>query len=322
MNIAIIGCGVYSMAMAKRLSKVKDNTIKVWAEDNKKVKEFKDTRKVKSIFKDEVFNDNITISNSYEEVMKDSQIVFLMTSANFMKITLDNIKPFYKRNMKVIVGTKGFDLENKKFFSKMIKKTLKTRNIAIIAGPSFAIDILNDEILALTVATRKSKIFKALNEIYKDTDTKLERNWDLIGVQLSSVLKNIYAIGSGIFMGLGHSEAANAVYLNKVLNEINKILYILNCDCYTILSLATHADMIMTCSDSKSRNYTYGYKLATNKGAAARFLKSNTVEGYAVLQGMYEMLKQKKIKAPLLYTIHDIVFENMDKKELEKELLK
>ncbi|MBE6160722.1 MAG: hypothetical protein E7158_00675 [Firmicutes bacterium] len=322
MNIAIIGCGVYSMAMAKRLSKVKDNTIKVWTEDEKKVKEFKDTNKVKSIFKDEIFNKNISISNNYKDVLKDADIIFLMTSANFLKSTLKEIKPFYSKKAGIIIGTKGIELETGKFFSKIVKKGLKTNNIGVIAGPSFAIDILNDEILALTVATRKGKLFKKLNNIYRETNTKLERSRDLVGVQLSSVLKNIYAIGSGIYSGMGHSESTTAIYLNKVIKEISEILYMFDCSEFTLLSLATHADMIMTCSDSKSRNYTYGTKIAKSKKEADKFLKNNTVEGYTVLETIYNLLKKKKIKAPLLYIIHDIVFANMDKKEIEKELLK
>ena len=323
MNIAIIGCGVYSMAMAKRLSKNSDNIIKVWTEDPKKVTEYKKTHQIKSIFKDEVYKNNITVSNSYEEVLKDSKIVFLMISANYMKDTLNNIKPFYKANKKIIIGTKGIDIEKKKFFSETIKKVLKTYNVASIAGPSFAIDILNDEILALTVATKRKDIFKSLELIYRDTDTKLERSKDLIGVQLSSTLKNIYAIGAGMYSGFGHSEATNAIYLTRILNETNEILYTFNCDEFTIMSYATLGDTIMTCSDNKSRNYTYGKKLTSKrKTDALNYLTKNTVEGYAALKGMYSMVKKKKINAPILYTLYDIIYNNKDMHELEKELLK
>ena len=323
MNIAIIGCGVYSMAMAKRLSNNSDNIIKVWTEDPKKVTEYKKTHQIKSIFKDEVYKNNITLSNSYEEVLKDSKIIFLMISANFMRDTLKNIKPFYKANKKIIIGTKGIDLEKKKFFSETIKKVLKTYNVASIAGPSFAIDILNDEILALTVATKRKDIFKSLELIYKDTNTKLERSKDLIGVQLSSTLKNIYAIGAGMYSGFGHSEATNAIYLTRIINETNEILYTFNCDEFTIMSYASLGDTIMTCSDEKSRNYTYGKKLTSKrKTDALNYLTKNTVEGYAALKGMYSMVKKKKINAPILYTLYDIIYNNKDMHELEKELLK
>lgn len=323
MNIAIIGTGAYSLSMAKRLSKNKENNIILWTEDSKKVKEFNDTKKIKSIFKDEVFNKNIKMTNDYKEVLENANVIFMMTASSFVKTTLENLKPFYKRNTPIIIGTKGIDVESKKFPSELVKNVLKTKNMAVIAGPSFAIDILEDKILALTVATRKRNIYKLMQNIYKDTYTKLERSYDLIGVQLCSTLKNIYAIGSGILSGLGSPSSSNSVYLTKVMKEVGEILYMYDLSEFTLLSLAGFGDITMTCSDEKSRNHTYGEKLTSKtKSVAANYLKKNTVEGYNVMEVMYNILKKRKIKAPLLYTIYEIVFENKDKRELEKELLK
>ena len=323
MNITIIGTGAYSMSMAKRLAKNSNNNIILWTEDPKKVKEFNDTKKIKSVFKDEVFDSKIKITNDYKEALENSNIIFMMTASSFLKNTLESIKPFYKKNIPIIIGTKGIDVESKKFPSELVKSILKTKNIAVIAGPSFAIDILEDKMLALTVATKKRKIFNLMKTIYNDTFSKLERSYDLIGVQLCSTLKNIYAIGSGILSGLGNPSSTNSIYLTKVMKEVGEILYMYDLSEFTLLSLAGFGDITMTCSDEKSRNHTYGEKITSKtKTAATNYLKKTTVEGYNVMEVMYKSLKKRKIKAPLLYTIYEIVFDNKDKNELEKELLK
>ena len=323
MNITMIGCGVYSMAMAKRLSKVSTNNIKVWSEDPAKVKEYSKSNKIKSIFKDEKFSNNIKLYDKYYDAIRDADIIFIMVASKFMSTVLENMKPYFKADMKIIVGTKGISLEDKKFFSKVIKNTLKTNNIAFISGPSFAIDILNDEILALTVATKKRKIYKDLQKIYKDTNTSLEKTSDVIGVQLAGLLKNIYAIGAGIYEGLGNSNSNRGIYLTKITKEMLHILYMSDCEEMTILSYASLGDTIMTCSNKESRNYSYGITLTSKKkNDAVNYLKNNTVEGHDNLEVMYKMLKKKRIKAPIIYTIYDIVYNNKDAKELEKELLK
>ena len=120
MNIAIIGCGVYSMAIAKRLSEVHSNTIKVWTEDSKKVKEYEKSHKVPSIFKEEVFNDNIKLYDKYYDVLKDAEMVFIITASKFINKVLVDMKDYFKPNMKIIIGSKGFDIENNTFFSKSI----------------------------------------------------------------------------------------------------------------------------------------------------------------------------------------------------------
>lgn len=323
MNITIIGTGAYSLSVAKRISKNNKNHIILWSEDEKKKEEFLQTRKIKSIYKEEVFNENIEVVTSFESALKDAQILFLMTASSFIKDTLTSLKPFYKKNIPIIIGTKGMDIASKKYISEITKTILKTNNIAVIAGPSFAVDILNDEIYAFTLATKKRKIVHIMRKVFKDTNTTFEKSRDLMGVQLSSILKNIYAIGAGILQGLGHPQSTNAIYLTKVIKEINEVLYMFDCNETTFLSLASFGDVLMTCSDTKSRNFTYGTKLISkSKTTASNYSKKNTVEGYITLQAMYEILKKKHIKAPLLYTIYAIVFENKEKEALENELLK
>lgn len=323
MNITIIGCGAYSLAMAKRMAKNEDNKITIWTESKENALEFEKTNKIKGIYKDEVFSKNITVTDSYEKALEATGIIFLMTSSKFIKNTLEDMVKFYNKKIPVIIGTKGIDNENKKYNSILVNKILKTKNVAVIAGPSFAIDILNDAILALTVATRKRKIFKKMQNIFNDTRTVLKRSYDLKGVQLCSTLKNVYAIGSGILNGLGNPEATNSIYLTKVINEMYNIIYMLEDQETTILSFAGLGDTIMTCNDNKSRNYTYGIKLtAKSKATAKNYLNKNTVEGYEACKTMVEIIKKNRIKAKLLITIYEILYEGKNCKELEKELLK
>ena len=95
-----------------------------------------------------------------------------------------------------------------------------------------------------------------------------------------------------------------------------------NAEEYTLLSLATLGDTIMTCTDSKSRNYTFGTTLAKNKADAKKYLSQTTVEGYDALKIVYENLSKKHVKTPILNALYEITYENKDKKRLEKELLK
>lgn len=138
---------------------------------------------------------------------------------------------------------------------------------------------------------------------------------------LCSTIKNIYAIGNGILNGLGLPNSNQAIYLTKVINEMLNILYEMNCYDTTLLTLAGFGDTLMTCSDEKSRNYTYGTKLtAKTKTTAKNYLNKTTVEGHEALPVIVEKLKAKKIKAPLIFRIYEIVYENKDVKTLKEEL--
>lgn len=321
MNIAVIGCGVYSLSVSKRLSKNPNNNIKIWSENKDIVKSYKKTNKVESIYKSEKFNNNIVITNDYNECLKDADIIFLMTSMKYLKDTVIDIKTYYKKNIPIIIGTKGIDTKSLKFASNIVKTTLKTNNIAVIAGPSFAIDILNDEIFALTVASKKRKIYKLLTTLLnKDNNCVLEYTRDLLSIQLSSTLKNIYAIGSGILSGLKLPESNTSIYLTKVLKEIEEILYMLNDDYYSMFKFGFIGDTIMTCTDNKSRNYTYGTKLCSkSKKTALNYLEKTTVEGVQSIDAVIDLLKKRHIKCPIINCINNII--NGDKPNTLIDLL-
>ena len=63
MKITIIGTGAYSLGIALMLSKRENNTITLWTEDQNKMIEFSATHQIKSIFKDIVFPNNISITD-------------------------------------------------------------------------------------------------------------------------------------------------------------------------------------------------------------------------------------------------------------------
>lgn len=317
MKIAIIGTGLYSLSMAKRLAKNEKNNIVMWTEDNKKEEEFKKTNKIKSIFKDEVFNKNITVTTNLEECVKDAKVIYLMTSTKFLNNTLINLKSLYKKNQLIVIGSKGIDTNSSKFPSQLVKKVLKTTNLSVIAGPSFAVDIVADLPLALTLATKKKSIFNKVKSLYIEDNVTLEFSKDVIGLQLCSTLKNIYAIGCGIISGLGYPSSNNAIYLTKVIRELHEILYCYNSEMFSTFNYGAVGDLLMTCSEEKSRNFTYGVKLtAKTKAAATNYLKKNTVEGLNVLECMYNVLKKKRIKAPIITNIYDIIYNKKDKDTL------
>ena len=132
MNITIIGCGAYSLAMAKRMAKNENNKITIWTESKENALEFEKTNKIKGIYKDEVFSKNITVTDSYEKALEATGIIFLMTSSKFIKNTLEDMVKFYNKKIPVIIGTKGIDNENKKYNSILANKILKTKADFII----------------------------------------------------------------------------------------------------------------------------------------------------------------------------------------------
>lgn len=307
MKITLIGTGAYSLGLALMLAKCENNRVMLWSEDENKVEEFKQSHQIKSIFQDIIFPNNIEITNSYEEALKDTQLIFLVTSVKYLKSTLEHILPFYHQES-ICIASKGIEEESLEVLSTVVKNKLHTTNIAVISGPSFAIDLVHNNPVALTIVGKKQVVNLVKDNLASET-LKLRESSDIIGTQLCGCLKNIIAIASGILKGLSYSESTQAFLITESLHDIRKILKSFGAKKKTILSFAGVGDIILTCTSEKSRNYTFGYLLgkSQNEEEIKKYLKENTVEGYYNLLAIHKLLEKKGIDIPLINLLYDIV---------------
>ena len=323
MKITVIGTGSYSIGISLMLAKCKNNTIMLWTENSDYVKEFKETKKIKNIFDNVLFPDNIDITDNYEEAMKNTSLIFLITSAKYILNVCENILPFYK-NQPICIASKGIEHTTLNPLSKLVRNTLKTNNISVISGPTFAIDLVNNEPAALAIAGYNHKTIKIVQENLANETLKLRKSSDIIGIQLCGSVKNIIAIAAGILKGLGYSESTQAFLINESLHDMKNIIHALGGKKKTILSFAGIGDLLLTCSSVKSRNYSFGYVIGSTKDKEEinKYLKNNTVEGYYTLNSIYKMLQKKGIEIPLITLIHNIVCNEQNPDDLAEFLIK
>ena len=62
----------------------------------------------------------------------------------------------------------------------------------------------------------------------------------------------------------------------------------------TILSFAGVGDLMLTCTSTKSRNFSFGFTIGSTKDPKKinEYLVNNTVEGYNTLEVIYKMLNE------------------------------
>lgn len=313
MKIAILGTGLYSTALTYRFQKRKDNDIYLWTESNELIEKFNKTRKFEFLSKKIKFESNVFLSNDYKEVLEDASVIFILVGSKYFKDTLTNIKPFYKKNTPIFVGTKGMDLDKVCFFSDYTRKYLKCNSYSFFAGPTFATDVITDGPSYLTFAGSNKIGYKKLDRILPE---KFEYSYtdDLHGLELCSVLKNIYAIGSGILTGLKVSDSIYYGYITRMTQELQKIILKNLGNDTTILTFGGIGDLLMTSNSKTSRNFTLGYKIGSKatKEEIEKYLETNTIEGYENLQNILNALTKWKFKNSILKQIYDIVIENAD----------
>lgn len=321
MKISIIGTGIYSVALALNIAKNK-HKITMWSENEETINDFKKNHNLNHITEAPIPS-NIIVTNSITETLENTDLIIIGTSAKYVRSVCISMKKHFNTLTPVCIASKGLENETCSFLSDIVKNTLKAKHIAVISGPTFAIDLINEEPCALSLSRTTKKAENLVRDALENPSLKLRSNFDLYGTELCGSIKNVIAIAAGILDGLGYNESTRAFLITEALHDIKELLLKLECNPKTILSFAGIGDLLLTCSSPKSRNYRFGVLLGQNKSAEEikEYLDNNTTEGYYTLLSIKELTKNRKIKMPIINIIYDITIHQKNPEILSEFLI-
>ena len=218
----------------------------------------------------------------------------------------------------VCIASKGIERDTCTFVHEILLRNVYTDKLAVISGPSFAIDIANMNPVGLSVATANKETEKLLKETLQNDSLKLRTTDDIIGVEICGSIKNIIAIAAGMLSGMDYSESTQAMFITESLHDIKSLIDALGGKKNTILSFAGVGDLMLTATSTKSRNFRLGYLIGSNapKEELNEYINNTTIEGLYTLKSIYKLLGDKKVDMPVIDLIYDIIYNNADPKKL------
>ena len=321
-NIAIIGTGAYGLSIALNLIKNKKN-IRMWVETQEKVDFLNTNRDNNGILPNIKIPQEIEFSNNYEYVLKNAKIVFIAVATKFVGTVTKEISKYDIKGKHFCILSKGIEQNTCEFVTDVFKRNIKTKYLSVISGPSFAIDLANNDPIGLTIASKNKETTNIIKRALQSDTLKLRPSNDIIGIELCGSIKNVIAIAAGILDGLGYSESTRSFLITESLHDIKSLIFGLGGKKKTILSFAGVGDLLLTATSTKSRNYSYG--LLIGKGEqknAENYIKTTTVEGYYTLNSIYTLIKRKKIKMPIIDLIYKIIINRENPNKLAEFLIK
>lgn len=321
MKVAIIGTGAYGMALA---SIFYDNkcSIKMWTnseeERNLLLKEGKSDKV------DFVIPKDIVISTDMKEVVDKANLIMIAIPAKFLDTTSKELKKYYNSKQVVCIASKGIEQHTCRFLYDVIRDNIRTSNIAIISGGTFAVDIVYKVPIGLTLATKSNYAKDVVIKGMKNDYVKLRHTRDVIGTEICGAIKNVIAISAGILDGMGYPISTSSMFITESLHDIKDLIKALGGSKKTILSFAGFGDLLLTCTSVKSRNYTLGKIIGESKSKEEidKYIESTTIEGLYTLMSIRKLIKNKKIKMPIIDLTYDIIINGKSPDELKSFLNK
>lgn len=321
MKIGILGAGAYGMAMAS----VFDNNghkIKIWSNSEEEVNLLLTNHKSNKI--DYIIPDDFVITTDMKLVVMDADIIVIAVPSEFVRNVCMELNKYFKEEQIICISSKGIENNSCLFMDDVVRQCIKTDNIAVISGGTFAEDMVKEVPVGLTLAT-KSKlagdiILKAMENDY----VKIQITDDIIGTEICGSIKNVFAIAAGMLEGMKYPESTKSLFMTEVIKDIKFLIKSLGGKEETILSFAGIGDILLTCSSSKSRNYTLGKMIGEERERQEikKYIDSSTIEGLYTLNSIKKLLNDKEIEMPIIDLISDIIMGKKNLIELNNFLKK
>lgn len=316
MKIGIFGCGAYGMALSSILWENRCD-ITMWTKFDAEKNQLEATRKNEKLLPNFELPHDIKITTDIEECIKDKDLLIIAIPAAHIDTLAVQMKPYIKDNH-ILIATKGIEQETGLFINQILEKYLNTKNIAVISGPTFAIDLISKMPAGLTVASKNKETILRSKKALQNKYIKLRETDDVIGVEICGSIKNVIALSSGMLSGLGANDSTTAMLLTEAIHDMKEIIEAFNGNKKTVLSFAGFGDLLLTCTSTKSRNYTFGKMIGEKKSKSelADYLSNTTVEGFYTLESIYKLLKNKDVSIPIIDLIYDIAVGGQNPEKL------
>lgn len=314
MNITILGTGAFGLALAIAFHE-NHNHICMWTKFEEEKQLLEKERCYQKVLPGISLPDEIYFTTSMKKAIINADLIILCVPTCVINDVCLQMKPFLKGTEHFMIASKGLDNISFLFLDTLLQKHVMTDKVAVLSGPSFAIDLASKNPTALTIAAHNKNTIEIIKKTLEGSFIKLSVTEDVLSVEICGSIKNVMAIGSGIIEGMNFPISTQAMYITDALHDISILIQKLGGDEKTILSYAGIGDLFLTCTSVKSRNFQLGYLIGSgaSKEEIQNYQTETTVEGVDTLDAFYHLMQKKDIKIPILDLLYEILFKGSDK---------
>ncbi len=313
-KIAVLGGGSWATAIVKILSENLE-VVNWWMRDkecaNHIINFHHNPRYIQSI---QFNSEKLNIDTDLQKIVDQSDILVVAVPSAFLAQAFDGVKIKGIENKIIISAIKGVIPEYNQIPAEYfhINFNVPYSNIGMIAGPCHAEEVAMQKLSYLTIACQTQEIATYVAEAMKCRYIYTSTSDDLFGTELSAILKNVYAVASGIYHGLGYGDNFQAVLISSAIRETKDFISVIHPIHRDVNSSAYLGDLLVTAYSQFSRNRNFGSMVGKGYSVRSAQIEMNMVaEGYYAAKGIYEINKKFKVDMPIVEAVYNILYEKI-----------
>ena len=268
------------------------------------------------------------ISTDLKLLISKADIILLNVPAAFLKEALGGITPEDFAGKKVVSAIKGIVPDENLIIGEFLNQryNISFDDFMVISGPCHAEEVALEKLSYLTIASRDNEMAACFAGMISTRYINTIVSDDIYGTEYAAVLKNIYAIASGICHGVGYGDNFQSVLISNAIRELERFVKAVHPIDRDIKESAYLGDLLVTAYSQFSRNRTFGNMIGKGYSVKSAQVEMRMVaEGYNASKCMYGINQTIKADMPIAETVYRILWEGLPAAEgfkyIEKELV-
>ncbi len=310
-NICIVGSGNFATALGNQLTRNPSLDVTLLSIQENVVNTINERHVNPHYFPQVILSERLQATLDKDILGKADFIFLAIPSFVVVDYVSENVS-LINPDAVIINLAKGFSKDKKTSIVEALREYVNNE-VCTLKGPTFAREVINNVPTAMTLGAHNGHLREAFARIFEGTNLFIDYSEDIVGVELLSILKNIYAIVVGISDAHFNSPNLRFFIHNKAFNEMKDILIDNGGKLETMFNYCGFADFNLTSLNDLSRNRTLG--LLMGKGFFSQDISNRVLlEGKVAVEVFCEerySFDEVKIKYPIIAELYK-VFNSSD----------
>jgi len=192
-KIAILGAGGWGTALAILLSRSrKPHKISLWVHNAERSESIRRERENKTYLPGAKLPEGVRVHHEREAMLAGAQVIVGAVPSAHARAAYSAALPFIDSGASFVSASKGLEPSTHLRMSEVIAQVITPKfapRIAVISGPSFALEAARGEPTAVVLASRDAALATELQEEFAGPNFRLYTNDDVLGVELAGAMK-------------------------------------------------------------------------------------------------------------------------------------
>ena len=321
-SIAVLGAGSWGSALAIQLARSGVDCV-LWGRSADHVSSMRAERGNTRFLPGVTFPDKVLFEASLERAVRTCAEVLIAVPSHAFVDLVQRIQPHLRADQGVAWASKGLEPGSGHFLHQAAQSILGNhRPLAVVTGPSFAVEVARGMPTAVTVAGTDPDYCQTLAQALHGGSFRAYTSEDIVGAELGGAVKNVLAVATGISDGMHLGNNARAALITRGLAEMMRLGHALGAQKQTLTGLAGMGDLVLTSTGDLSRNRRLGLAL----GAGVSLEKAVTdigqvVEGVSTSAEVWRLAQRHQVDMPISEQVNGIIHHGWNPKKCLSDLL-